>query len=108
MATVYSRNADEYESGTFSEQQHDLLASLAIAKGFCVALDTSFTDFLAGLKATEDAELLSASSSHDLTKVESDYRFCLSRLMSSLERLETQLVDAASATCHGDCSDKAE
>ncbi|MFK7889279.1 MAG: hypothetical protein AB8B63_00565 [Granulosicoccus sp.] len=108
MAMAYSRDADDCAPGTCSERQHDILASLAIAKGFCAALDSSFTDFLAGLKASEDAQLLSASSSHDLTKVESDYRFCFSRLLNSLERLETQLVDAASVTCYGDCSDKVE
>lgn len=101
MATVYAQDADEYGSETCSELQHDLLASLAIAKGLCVALDSSFNDFLTGFKVTDEAGLLSASSSRDLTKVESDCRFCLSRLLDSLERLEAQLAEVPTASATG-------
>lgn len=72
---------------------HDLRATLAIVNGFAQALDGSFVQ----LKQKYD-DLLSQNTSTDtvddmaeLRTLEADCRFCLSRLLGSVDQLRERL-----------------
>ena len=68
---------------------HDIRASLAISKGFNQALETSFSDLVAGYQLILDAQeaMADANDLQLLQKLEEDCRFCLSRASRSLTQL---------------------
>ncbi|MBX2879491.1 MAG: hypothetical protein KTR32_06125 [Granulosicoccus sp.] len=79
--------------------EHDVLASLAITKGFCSALETSYSDLrttceeiIEAIDQGIDDEQIAA-----LTKTENDCKFCLTRLVRSMEQLKIRLDQGKSS-----------
>lgn len=81
------------EAALPANYSHDLRASLAIVNGFSQALRNSFDDLQAQMLKVVDKESpdLSADAIEKLVLLESDCRFCLSRLQCAMQRLRTTL-----------------
>ena len=68
---------------------HDMRASLAITNGFNEALGTSLSDLVAEYKILLDSQISKTTKAdvENVSKLEGDCRFCLSRITRSLVKL---------------------
>lgn len=69
--------------------RHDIRASLAISKGMCQALGMSLDELSEVSAIAAREERLNC-----VEKLERDYRFCLSRILRSLDQLDSTVEGA--------------